>query len=75
MLSGGTGMGVWVAGLAAGVPRGMGVWVAVAGAEEPAPFGRFTVTVWRRRLNPVTDSPPQAPPEALAAAGAEKSEV
>ena len=32
-------MGVWVAGLAAGVPRGMGVWVAVAGAEEPAPFG------------------------------------
>ena len=39
MHSGGKGMGVWVAGLAAGVPRGRGVWVAVAGAEEPALFG------------------------------------
>ena len=32
-------MGVWVAGLAARVPRGRGVWVALAGAEEPVPTG------------------------------------
>ena len=39
MHSGGKGMGVWVAGLAARVPRGRGVWVALAGAEEPVPTG------------------------------------
>ena len=30
---------MWVAGLAAWVPRAKGVWVAVARAEEPAPTG------------------------------------
>ena len=39
MHSGGKGMGEWVAGLAARVPRGRGVWVALAGAEEPVPTG------------------------------------